>query len=149
LHELRRWRNKTLRNKAQRYLFVLTGVLLTLEGVYFFWFSYAIAHLFRSAPNIRSSDALPGAVWSNAFWGTVLLMLAVVYFVDPWRLSRRLAPLGLAALAYGIWSVSSAYPLMMSLSGAFRGDAVALIVLSGFGFIAMGVSGILVRLLGP
>jgi hypothetical protein len=137
-----------MRRRGRWYLAAATAVLLTLESIYFLWFGYALARLFRGARNVSPSDPLPEAVWTNAAIGVALVGFAVLYARS--TAIRRWAFLpGIAAVLYGCWGAWSGYPLMASPWSAFEGDAIALGVLSGVGFAAIGVLMLLERLSSP
>ena len=122
---------------------VAITILLALEGVYFLWFGFGLARLVRGAQNASAGDALPPAFWGNMLSAALCVFAAAAYFVNLGGCRRWVAPPAIAALAYGVWGVWTGYPLVTSLSSAFAGDAVAAQVLSGFGFMAIGLLGLL------
>lgn len=119
--------------------------LLLLEAAHFFWLSWSFAELFRGAANVSASDPLPAAVWTYTAEGAALAALAVLYLWNLWGTRRWFIVIAGVSLVYGVWLFSQNYPVMFAWSGAFRGDLVAVEALSGVGFAAVGVLGILAR----
>ena len=115
--------------------------LLALEGLYFLWFAYVLARLFRGASN-SASVAMPSAVWTNGTLGVMLVFFAVASATDLGGFRRCLRPLAVMALGYGAWCIWSGFPLMTSFTAALQGDVVALGVWSGIGFVAIGGLGL-------
>lgn len=117
--------------------------LLLLEGLSFFWSGYAVARIFRGATNVDASAPLPPGVWTDVIVGAVLIALGAAYAADVGRVRQMFLPIAALALVYGGWALWSGYQIMFSLSAALEGDLVALGSLSGIGFLAIGVLGLL------
>jgi len=121
----------------------IVSILLALEACYFIWLGYALERLFRGAQNVSASDLLPSAIWTNFATGAVLIILAGAYTTNFWKLKSWFELPAILAVLYGAWGTWSGYPLMSSFESAFEGDAVSLGVISGVGFMTLGVFGLL------
>ena len=121
----------------------LLAGLLGLEGVYRFAMADSLAALFRGAQNVRPSDPLPALVWWYVAGGFLWLAAGTVYLLNPAHIRRWSVLLALPALIYGIHAYRQSSPLLLSWSGIFHGDLVALGAASAVGFCLLGALGLL------
>ncbi len=117
--------------------------LLLTEAFFYFATAYALASIFRGARNVGPSDPLPGFVWWHVTAGLALFGLAVAYVFNVIRIRQWFVLLALLSLAYGIVGYRQSSQVMLSWSGIFHGDLVALGAASAMVFCALGIAGVL------
>jgi hypothetical protein len=121
----------------------LVALLLAAEALYCFAVAASITSLFRGAQNVRPSDPLPALVWWYVAGGLLWLIAAIVYLLDLARVRRWFVLLAVPALIYGGQGYQRSTLMMLSWTGVFHGDLVALGAASTVVFCLMGVLGIL------
>jgi hypothetical protein len=133
-------KNRELINAS---LFLAIFALLLTEAFFYFETAYSLASIFRGARNVGPSDPLPGFVWWYVAAGLALFGLAVVYLFNGIRIRRWFVLVALLSLAYGIVGYRQSSQVLLSWSGIFRGDLVALGAASAVVFCALGIAGVL------
>jgi uncharacterized protein YjeT (DUF2065 family) len=111
------------------------GVLVTLEGAYFFWLEYALRQAFADLTASASNQF-------RLMVGGGLILLGVGLFSKSSFLGITMTPLSLASLVYGVGTLLKVVPIVTSWWSPFEGDIVALEAWSACGFIAIGIGGL-------
>lgn len=82
--------------------------------------------MFRGAQNVSANDPLPQVVWQYAVAGCLWLTAGIIYLLNPMRIRRWCVVLAVVALFYGLQGYRQTEPILLSWSGIFHGDFVAL-----------------------
>lgn len=128
----------------RRLLESIVATLLVAEGLQFLLLAHGIREMFLGAQNVAAADSLPPAVWSNVVIGIMCIGAGAAYVASA-TFRQWFAPLAFLALGYGLWAALSGHRLMVSWLAVLEGDAVALGVWSGLGFILLGTIDLLSR----
>src|ERR1700687_3983648 len=104
----------------------LVFVLLLLQALILSEEADSFAVIVRGASNVSASDPLPGFVWWYAGVAFLFVVAAIVYVVTPARIRRWFVVLAVLSFVYGIHAYQLSSSLLLSWSGIFRGDIVAL-----------------------
>jgi len=126
-------------NTLTRVLVFLILLLAALQAVYCFAVAHSFASMFRGAQNVRVSDPLPGFVWWYVAYGCLWLGAGAAFLLSSMRIRRWFVPLSVVALFYGVKGYEHTAPFLLSWSGVFRGDIVALEAASSVMFCLLGV----------
>jgi hypothetical protein len=115
------------------------SILLVFEGILYLLFSYSLIEFTEHAQNYSPSMPMPPAIWWNASIGILLVGLALLYSRhSSLRHGIMASALGIGFIIYGYWGFS-AYRYVASFTSLSTGDVVAWGVVSGGGFIVIGI----------
>jgi hypothetical protein len=118
-------------------------LLLVLQSLYCLEMASSIASMFRGAQNVRSSDSLPRVVWWYLAAGCLWLGVGAAFQFNALRIQRWFVLFSVLAVFYGLRAYQQSSPVLISWSGVFHGDIVALETASAVILCLMGVAGFL------
>jgi hypothetical protein len=119
----------------ERVLIALAFLLLVIETLYVGRNVYV---LFQLSMDSHQSAFLESTL-TEVMRGVLLLLAAYQCVMRPSSVLHNGMIPAVLVIPYGIWLAYSSGRVMMSVSGAFQGDDIALGFLSGSGLIAIGV----------
>jgi hypothetical protein len=130
---------KTLEKISTAFVFVL----LVLQAIIFFEEAHSFALIFRGAQNVSTSDPLPEFFWRYVSAACLFLLLAIAYVLAPMRIRQWFIVLAGLSFVYGIRAYQQSSSILLSWSGIFHGDIVALGAASAVVFCGLGFAGFL------
>lgn len=122
---------------------MLVCVLLSLQALIFSEEAHSFAVIVRGAQNVSASDPLPGFVWRYVAVACLFIVAAIAYVLTPERIRQWFVVLAVLSFVYGVRDYQQSSSILLSWSGIFRGDIVALETGSAVVFCALGIAGIL------
>jgi hypothetical protein len=117
----------------------LVVLMLAIEGLYCLLVADSIKSMFQEAQNVQTSDPLPHLVWWYVAAGCLWLAAGIAYVPVFARLRHWLALVSVPALVYGLQEYRQISPFMLSWTGIFHGDLVALETASAVTLCLLGV----------
>lgn len=120
---------------------LILSVFLILAALYFAT-AHSLAVLYRGAENVLPSDPLPAFVWHNVAAAATILLLGFAYFFRLAYIRRWFVVVSTLALVYGIHGFLQTSPAILSWSGIWHEDLLALEAARDLFFCVLGTAGL-------